>query len=106
VVRRIQRPAESGRGPGADPGGDFNATLDHATLRGLLYSGYHDAAESRGEGLIATWPSGAFPPPVTIDHVLVDRRIAVTGFKVFDVPGPDHHAVYAELIVPAVRSTP
>lgn len=80
--------------------GDFNATLDLATLRGLLDTGYADAAEQLGEGLAATWPSAAFPPPVTIDHVLVDRRVAVKDYRVFDLPGSDHHAVYAELLVP------
>jgi endonuclease/exonuclease/phosphatase family metal-dependent hydrolase len=99
VFNDLPHPAE---GQARILAGDFIATLDHVTLRGLLDSGYHDAAESRGEGL-ATWASAAFPPPMTIDQVLVDRRIAVTGFKVFDVPGSDHHAV-AELIVPVVRS--
>jgi endonuclease/exonuclease/phosphatase family metal-dependent hydrolase len=37
---------------------------------------------------------------VTLDHVLADHRIAVTGFRVFDVPGSDHDAVYAELTLP------
>jgi len=80
--------------------GDFNATLDLANLRGLLDTGYADAAEQRGEGLSPTWPSAGFPPPVTIDHVLVDRRVAVTDYRVLTVPGSDHHAVYAELLVP------
>jgi endonuclease/exonuclease/phosphatase (EEP) superfamily protein YafD len=88
-------------GPARILAGDFNATLDLATLRGLLDTGYADAAEQRGDGLSATWPSAAFPPPVTIDHILVDRRVAVKDYRVFTVSGSDHRAVYAELLVPA-----
>ena len=80
--------------------GDFNATLDHTAFRRLIGSGYADAAEERGQGFTPTWPSGNFPPPVTIDHVLVDRRVAVRDYRVFPVPGGDHSAVYAELTLP------
>lgn len=80
--------------------GDFNATLDHAALRRVLDTGYHDAAEQRGKGLVPTWPRGLFPPPVTIDHVLADKRVAVRDYQVFDVPGADHDAVFAELALP------
>jgi endonuclease/exonuclease/phosphatase (EEP) superfamily protein YafD len=88
-------------GPARILAGDFNATLDLARLRGLLDTGYADAADQRGDGLSPTWPSAVFPPPVTIDHVLVDRRVAVTDYRVLTVPGSDHHAVYAALLVPA-----
>jgi endonuclease/exonuclease/phosphatase family metal-dependent hydrolase len=37
---------------------------------------------------------------VTIDHVLADRRLGVARYAVFGVPGSDHHAVFAELVVP------
>jgi len=80
--------------------GDFNATLDHAAFRDLLDAGYVDAGENRGEGFAPTWPSGYFPPPVTIDHVLVDPRVAVDGYRVFDVPDSDHNAVFAEVTLP------
>ncbi|MFD1149540.1 endonuclease/exonuclease/phosphatase family protein [Saccharothrix hoggarensis] len=82
--------------------GDFNATLDHAGLRRLLNGGYKDAADEVGEGLNPTWPSGAlWPPPVTIDHVLVDNRCPVDAFAVVDVPGSDHRAVVTRFVVPA-----
>ncbi|TDC49775.1 endonuclease/exonuclease/phosphatase family protein [Micromonospora sp. KC207] len=83
--------------------GDFNATLDHALLRDLLATGYVDAADATGAGLIGTWgPYDGDPiPPVTIDHVLVDRRIAVRSVSVRWVPGSDHRAVFAELRLPA-----
>jgi endonuclease/exonuclease/phosphatase (EEP) superfamily protein YafD len=94
-------PSPDFAGPPRVLAGDFNATLDHARLRDLLDSGYADAAERRGEGLSTTWPSAGLVPPVAIDHVLVDRRVAVRDYRVFDVPGSDHRAVYAELLLPA-----
>ncbi|WP_229399441.1 endonuclease/exonuclease/phosphatase family protein [Micromonospora okii] len=83
--------------------GDFNATLDHAPLRALLATGYADAADATGAGLTGTWgPYDGDPiPPVTIDHVLVDRRIAVRSVSAHRVPGSDHRAVLAELRLPA-----
>nr|WP_091604309.1 endonuclease/exonuclease/phosphatase family protein [Micromonospora mirobrigensis] len=83
--------------------GDFNATLDHAPLRALLDTGYADAADAVGAGLSGTWGpyDGDLIPPVTIDHVLVDRRIAVRAVDVHPLPGSDHRAVLAELRLPA-----
>ncbi|WP_072475854.1 endonuclease/exonuclease/phosphatase family protein [Amycolatopsis australiensis] len=78
--------------------GDFNATLDHAAFRTVLSRGYNDAAEEHGSALTPTWPSSL--PVVTIDHVVVDNRAAVTDYRVFDVPGSDHRAVFAEVRLP------
>ena len=45
--------------------GDFNATYDHAPFREMLGEGeaggasLHDAAREAGQGIVATWPSGA-----------------------------------------------
>jgi endonuclease/exonuclease/phosphatase (EEP) superfamily protein YafD len=82
--------------------GDFNATLDHVGMTRLLNKGYVDAADQVGKGLIHTWPSnsGFWPPPVTIDHVLVDTRCPVDTLDVFDVPGSDHRAVVTQFVVP------
>jgi endonuclease/exonuclease/phosphatase (EEP) superfamily protein YafD len=82
--------------------GDFNATLDHAELRGVLDRGYADAAERAGTGLHATWPAlGVHHAlPITIDHVLVDRRVRVLSVHVEHLPGSDHRAVVAELVLP------
>ncbi|GAA3680305.1 endonuclease/exonuclease/phosphatase family protein [Lentzea roselyniae] len=82
--------------------GDFNATLDHVGITRLLNKGYVDAADQVGKGLIHTWPSnsGFWPPPVTIDHVLVDSRCPVDTLDVFDVPGSDHRAVVTQFVVP------
>jgi endonuclease/exonuclease/phosphatase (EEP) superfamily protein YafD len=79
--------------------GDFNATLDHAAFRTVLSRGYNDAAEERGEALVPTWPAN-HTPVVTIDHVVVDNRAAVLDYRVFDVPGSDHRAVFAEVRLP------
>jgi endonuclease/exonuclease/phosphatase (EEP) superfamily protein YafD len=78
--------------------GDFNATLDHAAFRTVLSRGYNDAAEEHGSGLTPTWPSSS--PVVTIDHVVVDNRAAVEDYRVFDVAGSDHRAVFAEVRLP------
>lgn len=78
--------------------GDFNATLDHAAFRTVLSRGYNDAAEERGSALTPTWPSSS--PVVTIDHVVVDNRAAVQDYRVFDVAGSDHRAVFAEVRLP------
>jgi endonuclease/exonuclease/phosphatase family metal-dependent hydrolase len=81
--------------------GDFNATLDHRALRGVLSRGYADSADRAGVGLRATWP--ALPRralPITIDHVLVDRRIRVEAVHVAAVPGSDHRAVIVTLRLP------
>jgi len=80
--------------------GDFNASLDHRGFRDLVDLGYADAAEETGQAMTPTWSSWPTGPPVTIDHILVDRRCAIGGYSVFDVPGTDHSAVLAEIILP------
>ncbi|MEU7927721.1 endonuclease/exonuclease/phosphatase family protein [Micromonospora sp. NPDC049801] len=82
--------------------GDFNSTLDHGPLRALLRTGYVDAADATGKGLTGTWGpyDGDLIPPVTIDHVLVDRRIAVDTVKVLALPGSDHRPVLATVTLP------
>ncbi|UVS76659.1 endonuclease/exonuclease/phosphatase family protein [Actinokineospora sp. UTMC 2448] len=80
--------------------GDFNATLDHAAMTRIIDRGYWDAAELTGEGLRPTWSQYPWGPPVTIDHILVDRRITATSLAVYDLPGSDHNAVVAELVLP------
>ncbi|WP_410813320.1 endonuclease/exonuclease/phosphatase family protein [Micromonospora sp. 067-2] len=82
--------------------GDFNATLDHSPLRALLRTGYVDAADASGQGLTGTWGpyDGDLIPPVTIDHVLVDRRIAVRSVNVYALPHTDHRPVLATLTLP------
>jgi endonuclease/exonuclease/phosphatase (EEP) superfamily protein YafD len=83
--------------------GDFNATLDHRELRRLIDTGYRDAAAAVGAGLTPTWPYAGplrTAPGVTIDHVLVSGGIGVRGFQAYPVPGSDHRAILATLVVP------
>jgi endonuclease/exonuclease/phosphatase (EEP) superfamily protein YafD len=82
--------------------GDFNATLDQAPFRDLLERGYRDVGEATGEGLEPTWPGpDVFPwGLMTIDHVLADRRLGIAGYGVDDLPGSDHRAIHAELVLP------
>jgi endonuclease/exonuclease/phosphatase family metal-dependent hydrolase len=80
--------------------GDFNATLDHAAFRDVVDRGYVDAGDATGEGLRFTWPERLQRPGVTIDHVLADERIAITGYDVHELPDSDHRAVSAVLRLP------
>lgn len=80
--------------------GDFNASLDHHAFRKVIDRGYSDAAEETGQAMTPTWSSWPLGPPVTIDHILTDRRCAIGSYAVYDVPGTDHNAVLAEIILP------
>jgi endonuclease/exonuclease/phosphatase (EEP) superfamily protein YafD len=81
--------------------GDFNGTFDQAPFRELVARGYHDAGEATGKGLEATFPQeGHLVPPITIDHVLADRRLGIVEYEVEPLPGSDHRAVFAELSLP------
>lgn len=96
------QPAATARGPVRVLLGDFNATLDHAALRRLIGTGYRDAASVVGAGLRPTWPYDEkwYVPGVTLDRVLVDPRVGVRAVRTFPIPGGDHRAVYAELVLP------
>jgi endonuclease/exonuclease/phosphatase family metal-dependent hydrolase len=103
-LRSLPRPER--RGPVRVLLGDFNATLDHAALRDLLDGGYVDAAAAVGKGLTPTWPRGRLlAPTVAIDHVLVDSRVRVREVGIHELPGSDHRAVSAELVLPRARTT-
>jgi endonuclease/exonuclease/phosphatase family metal-dependent hydrolase len=94
--------------PASDPGapwllaGDFNATFDQAEFRDLVDRGYRDAGAATGKGLQPTWPSDRVFPwgLMTIDHVLADRRIGVAEYGVDGLPGSDHRAIHARLVLP------
>ena len=106
AVEVAEQPAATPDGPVRLLLGDFNATLDHAGLRTLVNTGYRDAAAVTGAGLRPTWPFALFRlPPVTIDHVLADRRIGVLDAAVLPIDGSDHRAVYAELVLPSAAGT-
>jgi endonuclease/exonuclease/phosphatase (EEP) superfamily protein YafD len=101
VLRAL--PGSDGRGDVQVLAGDFNATLDHRQLREVLDRGYVDAADAVGAGFAWTWPARdhAHTLAITIDHVLVDRRVKVRRVTAVGVPGSDHRAVIAELELPA-----
>jgi endonuclease/exonuclease/phosphatase (EEP) superfamily protein YafD len=83
--------------------GDFNATLDHAELREVVDRGYRDAAAVTGRGLEPTWPTSGhrlIPPSIAIDHLLADERLGIVDYAVLDLPGSDHRAIYAEIVLP------
>ncbi|WP_329522396.1 endonuclease/exonuclease/phosphatase family protein [Spirillospora sp. NBC_01491] len=97
-------PPPGGKGPVRLLAGDFNATLDHRLMRGLIDRGYRDAADVTGAGLLATWPVNDVrrepTPHVTLDHVLADPRVAVRSFGTRTLPRTDHRAVRADLTLP------
>jgi endonuclease/exonuclease/phosphatase family metal-dependent hydrolase len=95
-------PADSPDDPPLVLAGDFNATLDHESFRGVLRRGLVDAAAQLGRGLVPTWaPFPGWPGLLTIDHVLLDPRCAVLAVEVHPLPGSDHRAVYAEFRLPS-----
>jgi endonuclease/exonuclease/phosphatase (EEP) superfamily protein YafD len=98
---RRQRPAAPD-GPMWILAGDFNATLDHSSLRALLGTGYRDAADVLGSGLTGTWGpyDGDWIPAVTLDRVLADRRLGIRSVTVHQLPGADHRAILATLVLP------
>lgn len=81
--------------------GDFNSTLDHSEFRSAT-TACTDSAEYSGEGLVGTWPSSSPRWLGTqIDHVLVRGGVAPESVSVRDIPGSDHRAVLARLLLPS-----
>ncbi|WP_445190275.1 endonuclease/exonuclease/phosphatase family protein [Pseudonocardia sp. Cha107L01] len=90
-------------GPDAGPhvvAGDVNATLDHAALRAAT-DGAQDVAAERGLGLVSTWPT-AWPRwfGVQIDHVFTAGGVHPADARVLQLPGSDHRALLARLVLP------
>lgn len=77
--------------------GDFNATPDSPWLRDALESGFANAADSSGAGLVRTYPTDY--PVLAIDHVLTSKLIAQSVERV-RVAGTDHRGVVATLAFP------
>jgi endonuclease/exonuclease/phosphatase (EEP) superfamily protein YafD len=79
--------------------GDLNATYDNSVFRDNVI-GCSDAADQRGQGLVGTWPS-TWPRwlAVPIDHVLATEGIDAGNVEVLDIPGSDHRAVFARLLL-------
>lgn len=83
--------------------GDFNGTLDQGEFRDVVDRGYRDAGDATGKGLEPTFPTMGhrlLPPTITIDHVLADRRLGIADYGVVNLPGSDHRAIHAQLVLP------
>jgi endonuclease/exonuclease/phosphatase (EEP) superfamily protein YafD len=81
--------------------GDFNATLDHSTLRSAM-SGCEDAADQRGAGLTPSWDLSAWTRNLgpQIDHVIVTEGIETESFEALNISGSDHRAILTRLRLP------
>ena len=60
----------------------------------------HEPRNAIGDGLQPTWPTTGGRPPLTIDHVLFAPPILVRRVSLHTIPGSDHRALIAELVVP------
>ncbi|GHH69666.1 endonuclease/exonuclease/phosphatase family protein [Promicromonospora soli] len=80
--------------------GDFNATYDHASFRDLLGSRFSDATREWGAGPAVTWPEGSPVPALfALDHVVVENDMPVSDVVSMQVPGTDHRALVATVVV-------
>lgn len=87
--------------------GDYNATYDHSEFREFLDSG-GDGRKLVDVGTVSfgrfmpTWPmEGPLLPGIVLDHVVTSSRISSSDYSVHRVPGSDHAAIMARLIIPA-----
>jgi endonuclease/exonuclease/phosphatase (EEP) superfamily protein YafD len=80
--------------------GDFNASVDNSELRDVMGGRLRDASEVAGDGMQRTWALRAgWMPLLHLDHVLVDPHFDVRDTRVLDLPGSDHEAVLARLVL-------
>lgn len=80
--------------------GDFNATQDSQAFRDLCDGRFRDASEVAGSGLQRTW--GARPGSTALlhlDHVLIDSHLGAASTAVLPLPGSDHRALLARLVL-------
>ena len=84
--------------------GDFNSSTMHTPFRDLLtHSDLRDAHGAVGRGLATTWPTNRRMPPLALlDHVLVPANVEVSAVSETRIPGSDHKAVVAELVLPRI----
>jgi endonuclease/exonuclease/phosphatase (EEP) superfamily protein YafD len=80
-------------------GCDLNATADVREFRALLRDGYADGAAQAGAGFLRTHPDDLpIPRIVAVDHVLT-RAATVTDIRAVRVPGSDHRALVATVVL-------
>ena len=84
--------------------GDYNSSTMHTPFRDLLtQSDLRDAHGMVGRGLATTWPTNRRMPPIALlDHVLVPHGVEVSAVSETRIPGSDHKAVVADLVLPEV----
>lgn len=90
----------------------LSATTGSAILLGDLnttpWSPYYRELESkarlrgarRGYGLNSSWPANYTPWGIPIDHALVSAGISVKNFRTITIPGSDHDAIVASVVIP------
>lgn len=80
--------------------GDFNATYDHSSMRGLRSRGFADASDQAGTGLTPTWAQwGSLPALVFgIDRVMVRGRLTARDVEVLASNGSAHRPVLVRLV--------
>ncbi|NLG54318.1 MAG: endonuclease/exonuclease/phosphatase family protein [Rhodococcus sp.] len=75
--------------------GDFNSTYSHTRYRTFLTDGFDDVAERVGAGITPSYPANTwYPALVGIDRMII-RGLTVQEFNVVDLPGSDHHGLFA-----------
>lgn len=88
--------AAEGRSGAVVVSGDFNSTHTHARFRRVT-DRFADAADAVGAGILPTYPTDKwYPPVVGIDHVLA-RGAEFTAVDVIDVVGSDHRGLVARM---------
>jgi endonuclease/exonuclease/phosphatase (EEP) superfamily protein YafD len=84
--------------------GDFNSALEHPAFR-TLATDLTDAGRATGRLFARTWPAGKSAttslriPVLGIDHILVDDTVGVRAYAERVIPGSDHRAVIADLVI-------
>ena len=79
--------------------GTFHATLDHATLRDLLDSGYTDATEAVGEKPTQVWDFRGKPKPFAPQHLLAGPDLHVSESKQYELPDTASEALVSTLVL-------
>jgi endonuclease/exonuclease/phosphatase (EEP) superfamily protein YafD len=76
--------------------GDLNIAPWSAHFNTLLRDGLLRDARI-GFGVMPTWPAGYFPLMISIDHILVNEKLAVANMQSLQMPGSDHLCLMADL---------
>jgi endonuclease/exonuclease/phosphatase (EEP) superfamily protein YafD len=94
----LARQAKQAPGPLLEIG-DFNATQDMQSFRGLLAHGHMKDAHRSVGGWRPTWPANRWwlPPIYRFDHVLLRNGIGVSGQRVGHSYGSDHLPLVTDL---------